>query len=594
MWFRRPKFEIDQCAEISRWALTAAAMLAASITALPNSWAQTQSNPVGPAYQQLPNFNPNGNSNFAGNANATTNSSSTPSTTTQNRLPAYQQVPGSASGMPPHQQQPQRAAYPAQYYAPPAQAANRAGPYYNAPPNNRSTINNGINRASYTPNYRVAAAEQVNAAPAVSAQSMPAPGARVESMPVPHENGNFYPGGSGEYSNSGLPVPEGYGSPADWPSPGCNDCDSGCCGDYCCGQNHGCSFDFSGGYLLWWAKGDHTPPLVTTSPPGTDRTAAGVLGQDGTSILFGNTSFNNEARSGFYGTADYWLSCDRCVGIEASYLWLNQHTEGFHASSDGDPILARPFFNTTTGAQDSGLIAFPNIQTGSIDVTDVTGLQGGELLMRANWLQNCQQRIDFLVGYRFLQLRDSLRAVEADTSIDPNGIVPVGTTLDLLDNFGTLNTFNGADLGIAAQWQHCRYSLNLLMKLGLGNTQSKVAISGSTTITEPTQTPVTNSGGFLALGSNIGQFERNSFTMVPEIGATLAYDFSCHLRFTAGYTLLFWSGVARPGDQIDTNLNSALFPVPTPPTTISPPPEFRFITADYWAQGLNLGAEYRF
>ena len=41
-------------------------------------------------------------------------------------------------------------------------------------------------------------------------------------------------------------------------------------------------------YLGFWVKGNHIPPLVTTSPLGTPQNQAGVLGQPGTSILFGD------------------------------------------------------------------------------------------------------------------------------------------------------------------------------------------------------------------------------------------------------------------------------------------------------------------
>ena len=46
-------------------------------------------------------------------------------------------------------------------------------------------------------------------------------------------------------------------------------------------------------YLLWSAKGDKLPPLVTTSPAGTPAPLAGVLGAPGTSVLFGDESVND-------------------------------------------------------------------------------------------------------------------------------------------------------------------------------------------------------------------------------------------------------------------------------------------------------------
>ena len=67
--------------------------------------------------------------------------------------------------------------------------------------------------------------------------------------------------------------------------------DGGICGDDCTGstcwgpfrrwgavrQDPYCLW-FRGEYLLWWMKESPIPPLVTTSPFGTPRELAGVLG----------------------------------------------------------------------------------------------------------------------------------------------------------------------------------------------------------------------------------------------------------------------------------------------------------------------------
>ena len=50
--------------------------------------------------------------------------------------------------------------------------------------------------------------------------------------------------------------------------------------------------------LGWWVKGDSLPALVTTSPIGTPSSAAGVLGEPGTSILYGNQKVNDGIRPG--------------------------------------------------------------------------------------------------------------------------------------------------------------------------------------------------------------------------------------------------------------------------------------------------------
>ena len=125
------------------------------------------------------------------------------------------------------------------------------------------------------------------------------------------------------------------------------------------------------------------------------------------------------------------------------------------------------------------------------------------------------------------------------------------------------------------------------MKLALGNTHSLIDIEGQTTTISPEGRTVTL-GGMLAQPTNIGIHQTNQLSMIPELDATLAYDLTCRLRLTLGYSLIYWSDVARPGDQIDLNL--------TPPTaTIAAvKPQFQLKTTDYWAQGLNFGLDFRF
>src|SRR5688572_23238391 len=102
-----------------------------------------------------------------------------------------------------------------------------------------------------------------------------------------------------------------------------------------------------GEYLLWWSNGNPLPPLVSTSPPGTDRTEAGVLGTPGAEILFGNETIDTGARSGGRITLTRWLESYSDTGIEfvGFYVGDDYQSGNFVRESQGDPILSRPFFN---------------------------------------------------------------------------------------------------------------------------------------------------------------------------------------------------------------------------------------------------------
>jgi len=353
--------------------------------------------------------------------------------------------------------------------------------------------------------------------------------------------------------------------------------------------------------LLWWTEGFGTPPLVTTSPQGTAEANAGVLGRSSTSILFGDQVLTDDVRTGGRYTLGWWFDPCKTTGIEATYLGLGEESSRFFSSSTGDPILARPFFNVQTALQDSGLIAFDedlgggetqNIVEGSIRIGAVTEFQTLEISLRHALVQECDWGIDFLVGYRWAQLDDDLRIRESTISNDPQGPAPVGTTFVIDDLFDTRNTFHGVQLGFLMHKQYYRWSLDMALKLGLGNSHAEVVIDGQTVTTAPGEAPETFDGGFLALDSNMGEYHANETAIIPELGITLGYQLTPRLKATFGYSFIYWSRTARPGDQVDLNLNPSQFP----PADLDgvPSPQFPFTFSDFWAQGLNFGLDYRF
>src|SRR5262249_23740520 len=66
-------------------------------------------------------------------------------------------------------------------------------------------------------------------------------------------------------------------------------------------------------------------------------------------------------------------------------------------------------------------------------------------------------------------------------------------------------------------------------------------------------------GGLLTGPGNIGSSTTGRFSVVPEVGMNLGYYVTDWMRLSVGYNFLYWSGVARPGEQIDrrVNLNNA-------------------------------------
>ncbi len=450
-----------------------------------------------------------------------------------------------------------------------------------------------------------AAYEQI--APCAAAEEIPAGSGRAEAdamgpMSVPGGPGNMSPGPLwGEDYN-------GYNG-ADWGQPGYGSPACGCgqrsC-NTCCGR--GCCFPpgrmwVRAEYLFWWTEGMRVPALVTTGPNAANP---GYLDTPGTTILNGNDRVDGYGRSGGRITLGTWLNPCQTVGIEGDFFQLANATSSYNASGSGNDILSRPFFDTRPSLANQNVeqVAFPNSIEGSVAVNTYTQFLGAGARLRFNLCcgQSCYPnpcnpcssipggyRFDFLLGYRYLRLGDGVSVNENLTSLQTS--LP-GTFL-VNDSFRTLNQFNGIDFGTMATIYRGRWSLELIYRLALGNTNQFVSINGST-VTTQNGTSTTSPGGLLALPSNIGNYDRNTFGVVPELAANIGYALTPRLRIIAGYTFIYWSSVARAGEQIDLNVNSTMLPnSPNPPTGDLRHPQFVFVDTPFWAQGISAGIDYR-
>jgi Putative beta barrel porin-7 (BBP7) len=257
--------------------------------------------------------------------------------------------------------------------------------------------------------------------------------------------------------------------------------------------------------------------------------------------------------------------------------------------------VGRPFFNTATGLPDAELVSLPGFLDGNVHVSASSGsLIGAGALARVNLGCASCYRLDALAGYRFLMLSDRVGISENLTSTDPaQTVVPLGTNFLVADNFHTTNQFHGADVGLAGEMHWKAWTLGGTARVSLGATCQQVDINGTTTVTVPGFVPVTSSGGLLALSSNSGVHTRDVFAVVPEARLQLAYQISPRLHVHVGYSFLYWNQVVRAADQIDLVVNPALLPPPIPGA--SPlRPAFTFQGTSFWAQGIDLGLNFRF
>jgi putative beta barrel porin BBP7 len=337
-------------------------------------------------------------------------------------------------------------------------------------------------------------------------------------------------------------------------------------------------------YLAWSVTGDKVPALVTTSPVGTALGAAGVLGQPGTTVLFGDSSVNKDWRSGGRITAGYWLDPQRSRGVEASFFGLENISTGFAADTNTYPILARPFTDALTGGQNALLAGFPGAINGSVNASETSRLLGAGALYRQDLGMWGASRVSALIGYRYLRSSDTL-------GITDIAISPFFGTAAPTDNFKASSNFHGVDLGLAGEWRSGPWSLEWRGKVALGANINSADISGFTSITFGGVT-TTTPGGFLAATSNIGHFDQTRFAAVPELSLKAGYQIAPSWRLIAGYDVLYWTGVQRAGGLIDTTVNPTFIPPGPPSGPVRPLPVFN--TTNLLAQGFSLGVRYNY
>ncbi|MCC9643805.1 BBP7 family outer membrane beta-barrel protein [Rhodopirellula sp. JC740] len=392
-------------------------------------------------------------------------------------------------------------------------------------------------------------------------------------------------------------------------------CGAGVChnGDPMCGEYNDCDAMrpcvtlcwpqdgwFSAEYLLWWQDGMALPPLVSTDVLPSQR-----FPNDPGRVLYGGNDVLTENMDGLRLKFGFWLDKCHTWGIGAEGFGIGEETESYRASGADSQFLGRPFINVANGSvEDQQQVAFPNQLAGTVAVDVDSRLRGWGLHLRhlrrsdascsqglfCGCPEHTCERFEYLVGFRQVELREGVRITEDLASIPT---APDTTVLqyDIFDDFRTRNQFNGLDLGWMYKRTRGYWTFDALIRLGVGNTRQRVTIDGETSI----DGGAAQAGGLLAQNSNIGEYSRDEFSVMPQLDLTVGYQITDQLRATFGYTFLYWSNVVRPGDHIDRRVDTAQLPNGTTPATpvLADYPAFEWDNTDYWAQGINFGGEYR-
>ncbi|HMP01023.1 MAG TPA: BBP7 family outer membrane beta-barrel protein [Gemmatales bacterium] len=362
-------------------------------------------------------------------------------------------------------------------------------------------------------------------------------------------------------------------------------------------------------YLLWTIRPGPLPvPVATTStlipPPVTG--AVGRLGEPGTVVVLGNQDLNYGTFSGLRMNVGYLISPSAGISLEGSGFFLERRTDDNFAVTDdqGNNLLAIPVVNVLSGNEGRAIYGFPGEFIGGIGISSGSRLWSAEtnaallgIAERGAW------RFDLLAGFRYADLNENV-GIGASTFIIGQGFLSTyrdiqlfpGDTIITQDNFRARNQFYGGQIGLRAETTFGRFFLQGVAKTPLGGTRQRLEIDGLTTVVA-SGVVLQDQGGVFASPTNIGSYSRSQFSVLPEAGVTLGWQLNEAVRVGVGYTFLYWTNVARPGEQIDRVINPTFLPTTrdfsvTPFGPIRPLPTGD--RSDFWAQGINFSLEVRF
>jgi hypothetical protein len=412
-------------------------------------------------------------------------------------------------------------------------------------------------------------------APAAPASASPAPGTPAPSAAPIHA-----PEGA---------VVQDDGQPSDWLGGGWGHPEPEC----------GHRVWFSSEALAFWIKNDKvTQPLIGSTLVPEDLGSsirAGSLADPNLVVLYGGNDLDYHTFAGIRNTLGAALNADGSVSWEISQFLLERRSTffGVQSNANGVPAITLLFnqvFPQPTGETSAVFAGVINgtALTGRAAATSHSQLWGAEsnLVCRMCDTGSCW-KFGLLGGVRYLDLNEDLSLFAEATS---------GAGGTISDSFRTHNQFGGGQGGVRAAWCGGPFEVQATGKVALGVTVETLNIGGATIPPTNINGGVPVVGGFYAVSSNSGQFQRARFAVLPEASLTLAYHVSSWLSVTAGYSFLYLSETTRPGDQIDHRLNANLNPgFGGGPNGVGPRfPQPVFGDVDFYAHGVSLGVELSF
>lgn len=364
-------------------------------------------------------------------------------------------------------------------------------------------------------------------------------------------------------------------------------------------------------YLLWWMQGQSLSVPVVATGAGVATFADDFVPASGVRSLEGPGNLGTRARSGFRGTVGAWLDEDGTLGLEASGFVFDtaRRARQFGSGPTGTPFLGIPYIVVPGGATQVAVVAIPQGfpgnnfnggERGFVSTNTSSQLWNAECNAVALLANDDGFRLEALLGFRYLDLRDRFEVATLNTGIGAVGPifnVTGGFTstdrLATLDTFRTHNQFYGGQTGVRTEYALGNASLGLIGKVGLGTMAQRVERGGASTFTRLATGSSSLPQGYFSGPTNSGVRRQNTFCVIPEIEVKAGYNLTNWMRATVGYDYLFVSSVARAANQLDNRLSASQSTRDGDfsRTANSGFPRDDIRSTSFWAHGLTAGLE---
>ncbi|MBP3959001.1 BBP7 family outer membrane beta-barrel protein [Gemmata sp. G18] len=313
--------------------------------------------------------------------------------------------------------------------------------------------------------------------------------------------------------------------------------------------------------LIGRTRGPSVAPIVTTGPASAGA-FAGAVGQPTTLPLFGGKRALDDWRSGLRVELGAWLDGNQHSGIGIRFYSLFTTNEQFRSGPNGRAVVNVPQ-SVNAGPlaiQIPAFVSFPGASTGRVSASAETMFMGGDvnwryLIDRTDWF-----RVDTLAGYRQLHLTDEIGAnfnvVPTATASESMLVAPQFTGAD---SVRTRNNFYGPQLGLCASTGGGRLWIEGHAATALGVTESSldfarsrmggiapnpVAVLAALGAPPSAANTMAATNQTAMMQSNVAN-RLSYFGAVGEGGVRLNWRATDHVRFTAGYSFLYWNNVRR-------------------------------------------------